>query len=375
MDGNVAVQRATAWWESFGSDSAWRAPEALAGLITDLAAAIDGSPDRIRATNMLAGLGDLVTTRAQGMLDRVAATLLPKPVDGASGDRFRMVFDNAAVAIAVATGEVESTIIDVNPAFAKMFNRAAELLRGIPIAGFANLDKLSADLREWITLVESGGGTRRFEAPYRRADGTLGWALFIMTFVPQTAAESSYVLAVAEDITGQRSRADELQWQAHHDALTGLPNRRFLQEELRSAADSAAGHLAGLCFIDLDDFTSVNDSYGHTVGDRILCEIADRLGAVAKEAGHVVVRLGGDEFVVLAAPPASEAEVVAFAERLLTVLDDPIEIDETLVQVQASVGVDLVDLAGTDLDKVLEGADKALYRTKAEGRGVVVFDR
>lgn len=402
MDGNVAVQRATAWWESFGSDSARRAPEALAGLLNDLTAALDDLPDKQqRAADLLSGLTGVVQTRAHEVFDlapaqvqsvaqelsslaksnseslvRVAAILKAKVSDGAPADRFRVVFDHAAVAIAVATGEVESKIIDVNPAFAEMFNRAADVLRGKPITAFTNVEKLADEVDDWIRLVKSDGGTRRFEVRYRRADGELGWALFIVTYVPQSAREHSYVLAVAEDVTDQRSRADQLQWQANHDPLTGLPNRRYLQEELAAAIDrSNDGEIAGLCFIDLDNFKRVNDSYGHTVGDQILCVIAERLAAAAGQSGHEVIRLGGDEFVVLAAPPASKDDVVGVAKRLVSVLEAPIEVGDNEVHVRASIGVDLVDLTGADPATVLDGADHALYRTKAEGLGIVVFER
>ncbi|MCE5289326.1 MAG: PAS domain-containing protein, partial [Nocardiaceae bacterium] len=214
MDGNDAVQRATTWWESLSSDAASAGPDILAGLITDLAHAVeDGSEHPVtKVTGLLTGLGELVQSRAQGLIDsaavpvqtiahelgsmaknngqsllRVADALRHKTdgetVDGESLDRFRMVFDNTAVAIAVATGAIDGTIVEVNQAFADMFSTTVERVRGVSISHFADDEKIGADLREWVSLLRSGGGSRRFEAPYRLPDGTRRWALFIMTFV------------------------------------------------------------------------------------------------------------------------------------------------------------------------------------------------
>lgn len=407
MDGDEAVQRATTWWESLSSDAAWAGPDILAGLITDLAHAVeDGSEHPVtKVTGLLSGLGELVQSRAQVIIDsasvpvqtiahelgsmaktnrqsllRVADALRHKAdvesVDGESVDRFRMVFDNTAVAIAVATGAVDGKIVEVNPAFADMFSTTVERLRGVSISHFADVETIGTDIREWVSLLRSGGGSRRFEVPYRLPDGTLRWALFIMTFVSHGDQEDDYVLAVAEDITVQRTRAEELQWQAHHDPLTGLPNRRYLQEQLRSAAaEASAGDVAGLCFVDVDAFKSVNDAHGHATGDLVLRTIAERLREAAHSSGNAVVRIGGDEFITFVRPPTSRQAVLDLAHQLLATFDEPISVDGQSLRVRASIGVDVVDLADTDPTELLDGADRALYETKADGRGVVVYQR
>ena len=402
MDGNEAVQRAVTWWESFGSESARRAPEALAALMTDLAHAIEDVPEptKQRAAGMVAVFGGL-QSRAKKLLDsapapvqaiagelnsiavsnresllRVAEHLQLRGPDSESADRFRSIFDNAAVAISVATSHIDGRIIDANPAFTKMFSRDPQKIRGLPLSRFVKSDDVTAYQKELEDLVETHGGTKRFEAPYRRPDGLLGWALVIMTYVPKVGKDPDYLLAVAEDITGQRSREEELHWQANHDVLTSLPNRRYLQNRLEEAVREAQpGDVAGLCFIDLDRFKSINDTYGHTVGDQVLCSIAERLSDAARVSGEVAVRIGGDEFVVFVQSATDREKVMELAYRLRAAFDEPIDLDDLTVEVGGSIGVDFIALEGAVPSTLLVGADRALYRTKADGTGVHVYRR
>ena len=203
-----------------------------------------------------------------------------------------------------------------------------------------------------------------------------------------------------EDVTEQRRAEARISHMARHDALTGLPNRLFFHERLeqslrplrhRPGAESGPGAVparngadpggpggVAVLWIDLDRFKDVNDTLGHPAGDALLKAVAGRIATATRARGRrdagaaTIARLGGDEFAV-AMPvgdgPAARADAAALAARLVSVLNEPFEIDGHQVVAGASVGIALAPEDGDDPDRLLKAADLALYRAKAEGRG------
>ena len=180
-------------------------------------------------------------------------------------------------------------------------------------------------------------------------------------------------LAIHHIVEVSRQRNDlqeELGFRATHDSLTGLPNRaetmRLVTEALRRSAETAEP--VGLLFVDLDGFKAVNDTLGHRAGDEVLRAVATRLGTSTR-AGDIATRLGGDEFVVLLGHAVSEDSALAIADRLVDELSRSIRIDErNSVRIGASIGIALSH-PDSDADTLLNEADLALYRAKADGRG------
>jgi diguanylate cyclase (GGDEF)-like protein len=180
-------------------------------------------------------------------------------------------------------------------------------------------------------------------------------------------------VATHDDITEIRRIEAQMTHLAHHDALTGLPNRLRFQTELdRVLAENRRGSSLAVLCLDLDRFKAVNDSLGHPVGDALLKAVTGRLYAEVREA-DVLARLGGDEFAVVQTDVKTPAEVSAFAQRLIDELGKPYEIDGHLVVVGTSVGIALAPADGSDADQLLKAADMALYLSKQEGRGVYRF--
>ncbi len=169
----------------------------------------------------------------------------------------------------------------------------------------------------------------------------------------------------------ERTRAQErIAHQATHDALTGLPNRVLFQDRLSHAlarrAPSAKTSIA-VCFIDLDRFKSVNDTFGHSVGDELLEQAAKRLRSVLRPA-DTIARMGGDEFVILCEELSGERGAVRLAERLQRVFGDPFVLGNREHVVNASIGVAIGD-DNADADALMRDADSAMYRAKEQGRG------
>ncbi|MEZ5341373.1 MAG: GGDEF domain-containing protein [Acidimicrobiales bacterium] len=159
-------------------------------------------------------------------------------------------------------------------------------------------------------------------------------------------------------------RATQMQHEATHDGLTGLPNRILLQTELEKAIER---HVRGLTllFLDLDGFKAINDSYGHDAGDQALISIADRLSGLVGASGRVA-RLGGDEFVVLAGGRDKQALEV-LARSIIAAVREPIDVGPAVVQVGTSIGI-AVWSDGESSQSLMRRADEAMYEAKQLGK-------
>lgn len=179
------------------------------------------------------------------------------------------------------------------------------------------------------------------------------------------------------DITEQRRlvetlhrRERELEHRAHHDALTGLPNRLLLADRLVQAIKRANrdGHSLAVLFIDLDGFKPINDAHGHDLGDELLKEVGKRLTEGLRE-GDTVARLGGDEFVLVIAPLADAGVAAAtVADKVIAALRRPYAVGGQMLSLSCSVGISLYPANGADVEELICKADEAMYQAKQAGR-------
>ncbi len=180
---------------------------------------------------------------------------------------------------------------------------------------------------------------------------------------------------VLEDVNERRQAQARIAHMAHHDVLTGLPNRLLFSERLREAfRHGGGGRSSGvaLMWVDLDRFKEVNDTLGHAAGDHVLRSVAERISSALRE-GDTVARLGGDEFAVIQAQGNQPGAAAALAGRLMELLGEPIVVGGQAVQIGVSIGIALPrDGAGTP-DELMQQADMALYRAKDLGRGNFCF--
>jgi diguanylate cyclase (GGDEF)-like protein/PAS domain S-box-containing protein len=156
-----------------------------------------------------------------------------------------------------------------------------------------------------------------------------------------------------------------------HDPLTGLPDRRLFERRLERAMQRSQQHgdyRFAVCFIDLDRFKAVNDSFGHLTGDRVLCEVARRL-VCSIRAGDMAARFGGDEFTVFLDDLNAESDAARVAERILDCLQAAVAVDDRCASVKASIGVAACSPDCRTLEEMLHAADQAMYRAKALGGG------
>jgi diguanylate cyclase (GGDEF)-like protein/PAS domain S-box-containing protein len=206
----------------------------------------------------------------------------------------------------------------------------------------------------------------------RSREGDYVWIRDEGVVVKDDEGEPLYLQGYLLDISPEREAEEQLRRQAMHDSLTGLANRAFFNERLAHAASirKEPGEQTALLFLDLDNFKSLNDRFGHPLGDRVLAVVGERLRTLIR-AGDTAARLGGDEFALLLEVVSEPAEVARVAERVLAAIAAPIEIEGHRFVPEGSIGIAL----GHDAHDLLKQADAAMYRAKSQvGLGYAFFD-
>lgn len=161
---------------------------------------------------------------------------------------------------------------------------------------------------------------------------------------------------------------------AHHDSLTNLPNRVLARDRLEQAIAAArrSGAVVAVLFVDLDNFKTVNDSLGHSAGDALLCDVADRLQRSVRDS-DTVSRQGGDEFLIVLSQLVSEEDASAAAAKLLAQINQPLQVTGHALSASGSIGIAMFPKDGEDVDTLLKNADLAMYRAKESGRNTFQF--
>ena len=264
--------------------------------------------------------------------------------------------------------DAENRIIDVNPAFTRItgFERAEVMGR---TSAFLSSARHGADFHAAVWQALREDGLWRGEMWTRGKCGTEFAQQASIAALRDDAGKITHYIQVFTDISDLKAHEAELDEIAHHDPLTGLPNRRLLRDRIGQAhAQAARGrHRLGVALVDLDDFKPINDSLGHEAGDRVLRTVAERLGHCLR-GGDTVARLGGDEFVLLLVNLVDVEEAGQVLDRVLHAVAQPIALGGREVQVSASIGLTVFPDDSADPDTLLRHADAAMYRAKEAGR-------
>ena len=205
-------------------------------------------------------------------------------------------------------------------------------------------------------------------------DGRENWVLTTKVPLKDRHGQIIGTMGIAHDITDRKQAEVQIRYMALHDVLTGLPNRALLQDRLSQAIALARRHRQKIAvlMLDLDHFKNVNDSLGHSVGDRLLEAVSKRLQACLRTS-DTVARLGGDEFVIALSEVTDNQNIQQVAHKVLTALAEPIQIEGHELTTRASIGISQYPADGETSEALLQGADAAMYEAKKSGRGTCCF--
>ncbi len=283
------------------------------------------------------------------------------------------VFEHCAEALMVT--DADGLIVDVNEAFTRISGyEVGEVIGKTPRILKSGRHSSAFYERMWANLRDTGSWSG--EVWDRRKNGEEYPKWLSIAAVRDVQGTITNYVAAFEDVTSRKEAEERIQALAHHDHLTGLPNRLLLRDRFSLAmkARKRTGRAMGFMFLDLDHFKRVNDSLGHRAGDELLVAVVERLRHVLRE-GDTISRQGGDEFVVLVNEIDSPDDVARIAEKIIGALQDPIEIGDWSLTTTASIGIAMVPQDGDDFDALLQRADTAMYRAKEQGRGSYAFFR
>ena len=283
----------------------------------------------------------------------------------ASEKRYRNLFERNLAGVFRTT--VDGKILDCNDACARIFGYTSrEELLSRTASDFYHEPEarngVLARLRESGFLVGQ-------ELRLRKKDGSTVWVLENVSLLEAQDGEPQMLEGTMVDITDLKVAQEKIEYQAYHDVLTDLPNRKLFIDrlEMAMAQSRRSSKPLAVLFLDMDRFKITNDTLGHSGGDRVLMSVADRLLSVLR-GGDTVARFGGDEFALLVPELRDPADAAIVARKILKSLEKPIALDRRSAHMSASIGVALFPNDGEDPETLLKNADSAMYRAKEAGR-------
>ncbi|MFA6051048.1 MAG: EAL domain-containing protein [Methylobacter sp.] len=282
------------------------------------------------------------------------------------------VFESTLEGILIT--DAKTNIISVNQALCSITGYNTEEIIGSTPDILKSERHSHAFFRQlWDILNKTGQW--RGEIWNRRKNGEVFPTWVNISAVPSSSTNStSHYVAVFTEITELKLSEERLNYLAHHDPLTGLPNRLLFHDRLEQAVLQAQRnkHMIAVMFLDLDRFKAINDTLGHRIGDELLVAVAERLKHCARET-DTIARLGGDEFAVIVTQIAQEEDVGLVAQKIIQTLSAVYSVAGYEVFITASIGINLYPGVDNDRGKILENADVAMYHAKQYGRNNYQF--
>ncbi|KTD46443.1 sensor domain-containing diguanylate cyclase [Legionella quateirensis] len=289
-----------------------------------------------------------------------------------SEKRFRSAFDNAAIGMALVS--LEGHWLKVNKSLCKIIGYTEQELLKINFQQITYPDDLQKDLNYVRQLLDGIISAYQMEKRYICKNGTIVWILLSVSLIKDAQGKAMYFISQIQNIDAQKKAEQELVTMAYHDVLTGLANRKLLEQSFKLTMAYAKRHhyMIAVLFMDLDYFKQINDVFGHNVGDLLLIEIASRLKSSVRSS-DIVGRQGGDEFLIILSELVNEEEVCTVISHLFKAISQPFFIKQQEISITSSIGISMYPEDASDIDTLIKQADAALYEVKSEGRNNYKF--
>lgn len=286
----------------------------------------------------------------------------------ASDERFREVFTSTPVGVAICS--LDGRFVEVNPALAETLGHRESDLLSMTIHDLFHPEEAAYLTAAYAELAEGGPAQRlRERRRLLRADGEQAWTYLAVSLLRDAEDEPKHFVTMVEDISELHLLQERFQYQALHDAMTGLANRQFFRTRLEAALGNLApDDVLTLYHLGLDGFELINDGLGYEVGDSIIRAVARRLEQLVEGEQALVARFGGTEFAILVAESPRTAQIPEFAALINEELSEPIYIGEHGIATSASIGVVRRSVADGDPTSMIWEADVALRRAEIAGK-------
>ena len=292
-----------------------------------------------------------------------------------SEQRFHSAFSHAAIGMALV--DAGGQVLQANAAMGKLLGCVEGELAGSRFQAHVHPEDVELLTRIWRNLQQGDGQDTMMELRFQRGDGTVVHVAMHSGYFSDRKASAPRLILQAQDITARREAETKLQHIAYHDSLTSLANRIRFGTCLALAIERCRvdkRQRFAVMYLDFDRFKLINDTLGHTAGDRFLTLVAQRIRQQVRPI-DTVGRLGGDEFAILVEQLGKDEDVMPMAERLQKALAQPYQLDGTEVTSSASIGITFSSIGYETPGDVLRDADIAMYRAKAAGRArIALFD-
>ncbi len=340
---------------------------------------ISGTLGEERAVDMLkAGMEDFVCkdnlSRLVPAIHRALKNAQIRQEKLISEERLRMwatVFEHAAEGIFIT--DPDGLILEVNRTFTEIMGYTAdEVVGNKPTQWKSGHHGRDFYQGIWVSLQETGQWRGEIWNRHKLGNTVIQW--LTISAVRGASGSVSHYVAMFSDISRLKQTEKQLEFLAHHDVLTGLPNRMLFTARLEHAIEHAKRQqtILSVVFLDLDRFKHINDSFGHPAGDELLKEVAERLRREMRQE-DTAARLGGDEFCLLLEEIKFPENAAIIAEKLLTSFQKPFRVADQEIHMTPSIGISTFPRDGEDVATLLRNADSAMHQAKTQGSNGYAF--
>ena len=284
----------------------------------------------------------------------------------AAANRFKSLFDRTNDGVLIL--DLNWRVLDSNDRAAQLIGFDREEMIGLAFSDWYGARDQDERRRELDRLI-SESDLPVLENIIRNQRGEEIPVEISLALVPDELGKPQHIQCILRDITARKKYEEYLIFQAHHDPLTGLPNRKYFEREFSNSKSRRSGDHGpvAVLFIDIDDFKKINDKYSHAIGDLVLKELALRLKGSVRETDSVV-RVGGDEFVIILENIQLKEHIANVADKLISRIREPFLVGNLSIIITVSIGITLTEKEKLSDINLVMTLDSAMYEVKQEGK-------